>query len=316
MSHHHNHNHNHNHNHDCSAKGMAIAFLLNLVFSVFELAGGVFTGSVAILSDALHDLGDAASIGLSFVLEKKSQRPPDATHTYGYHRYSVLGGLITTGILLVGSCLVIVQAIRRILSPTDIQYDGMLLFAVVGVTVNTVAALLTRRGDSINRKAVNLHMLEDALGWIVVLVGAVVMRFTNLTVLDPLMSIGVAAFILLRALENLREGLDLFLEKTPRGVEIEELIRRVSELDGVVEVHHLHLRSLDGERHDASLHAVIEGEPQTVKAAIREELATRGIVHVTIETEAVRETCGAESCLLGVRPHEGSHHRGHHHRHG
>ena len=310
MSHHH-HDHNHGHG-ERSAAGILIAFLLNLAFSVFEVVGGLFTGSVAILSDALHDLGDAASIGLAFFLEKKSRKAPDSTHTYGYLRYSVLGGFVTTAILLVGSLVVIGNAVHRILNPTAIRYDGMILFAVVGVTVNTVAALLTRHGDSINRRAVNLHLLEDVLGWVVVLAGAVTMRFTDWVLLDPLMSIGVAVFILIHALENLREILDLFVERTPRGTDTEELTRHLKSIDGVADIHHLHLRSLDGVRHDATLHAVVDGDPHAVKAAIRAELTEHGVVHATIETEAVGEPCEAEKCPMEGAP-VGS---GHHHHHG
>lgn len=296
MSHHH--DHTHHHSTHSSASGMIVAFFLNLAFSIFELLGGVLTGSVAILSDALHDLGDALGIGLSCLLEKKSRKGPDATHTYGYLRYSTLGGLTTTVILLAGSCLVIAGAIRRMLRPALIHYDGMLLFAVVGVVVNTVAALLTRRGKSINGRAVNLHMLEDSLGWAVVLAGALVMRFTDWVILDPLMSMGVAVFILIHALGNLREISDLFLEKTPRGIDVEKLSVHLSELEGVEEIHHLHVRSLDGMRHDATLHVVVNGDPQAVKEAVRAALCEHGIVHATIETEIKGEACEAAVCGL------------------
>lgn len=312
------HDHNHGHNHGQPAQGMTVAFLLNLTFSIFELVGGLFTGSVAILSDALHDLGDAAGIGLSCLLEKKSRRCPDATHTYGYLRYSVLGSFIITGILLVGSCGVIIGAIHRVIVPVPIHYDGMILFAVIGVTVNTAAALLTRHGDSINRRAVSLHLLEDVLGWIVVLIGALVMRFTDLALLDPLMSAGVAIFILIHALKNMKVVLDLFLEKTPAGVDITELIRSLSRLDGVVAVHHLHLRSLDGFRHEATLHAVIDGDTEVIKPSIRGVLARFGVVHATIETEAEGATCEEVQCPLAGSIHgSGQHHpHGHHHGHG
>lgn len=282
--HHHGHHH-HEHVHGRSAGGILAAFLLNLGFSVFELIGGLLTGSVAILSDALHDLGDAAGIGLSFFLEKKSRKQADDTHTYGYARYSVLGGFFITGILLVGSMLVMAGAVRRILNPTAIRYDGMILFAVVGVTVNTAAALLTRHGDSINKRAVNLHMLEDVLGWAVVLVGAIVMRFTDWVLLDPLMSVGVAIFIFAHAIGNLRDVGDLFLERVPRGVDIEELRADLTALEGVEEIRHLRVRSLDGMRHEAALHIVVNADPQEIKVRVRAELCEHGIEHATIETD-------------------------------
>ena len=186
-------------------RNILIAFILNLAFSIFEFIGGAVVGSVAIISDAVHDIGDAASIGISYFLERKSKKQPDKTHTYGYMRYSVIGGVITTVILLLGSAAVIYNAILRIMSPVEINYDGMIIFAIVGAAVNLLAAFFTREGDSINQKAVNLHMLEDVLGWVLVLVGAVVMRFTDISIIDPLMSIGVAVFILINAVKNLKE---------------------------------------------------------------------------------------------------------------
>ena len=186
-------------------RNIFIAFILNLIFSILELIGGLITGSVAIVSDAIHDAGDAASIGISFFLEKKSKQKPDKTHTFGYARYSVVGSLIKTLILIFGSVMMIYTACNRMILPTEINYDGMIVFAIVGVGVNLCAAFVTREGDSLNQKAVNLHMLEDALGWIVVLVGAIVMRFTDFALLDPMMSIGVSAFILINAVRNLIE---------------------------------------------------------------------------------------------------------------
>ena len=170
-------------------RNIFIAFILNLAFSIFEFAGGIFTGSVAIISDAIHDIGDATSIGVALFLEKKSKKQPDDRYTYGYGRYSVIGSVLTTLILLLGSVLVIYNAVLRMIRPVEINYDGMIMFAIVGVCVNLGAALLTRNGSSLNQKAVNLHMLEDVLGWIVVLIGAIVMRFTNFYLIDPLMSI-------------------------------------------------------------------------------------------------------------------------------
>ena len=211
-----------------SEKNIFIAFILNLAFSVFEFIGGIFTGSVAIVSDAIHDFGDAAGIGISYFLEKKSKKQPDEKHTYGYARYSVIGSLITTFILLFGSVTVIYNAINRLINPSEIDYNGMIIFAVVGVCVNFCAAYFTRDGDSLNQKAVNLHMLEDVLGWTVVLIGAIIMRYTDWSFIDPVMSVGVSLFIFINAVRNLKEAIDLFLEKTPHGIDIKEIAEQFS----------------------------------------------------------------------------------------
>ena len=235
-------------------KNILIAFILNLSFSIFEFFGGLFVNSVAILSDSLHDLGDALSIGISYFLEKKSRKKADEKYTYGYIRYSVLGGVITTTILLAGSVLVIIGSVRRLLNPVEINYSGMIVFAVIGVILNFVAAYVTREGDSINQKAVNLHMLEDVLGWVVVLFGAIIMNFTDIRMIDPLMSIGVALFILFNALKNLRAVLDLFLEKAPSDINISELREHLLGIEGVEDIHHIHVWSIDGYNNYATMH--------------------------------------------------------------
>lgn len=294
-------------------RNILIAFILNLGFSIFEIIGGVFTGSVAIISDALHDMGDAASIGISYFLEKKSKKQPDEVYTYGYRRYSVIGSVITTLILLFGSCVVIYNAIGRIVEPTQINYNGMIVFAVVGVAMNLAAALFTREGNSLNQKAVNLHMLEDVLGWIVVLVGAVIMRFTDIALIDPLMSIGVAVFILINAVRNLKEVIDLFLEKTPHNMDIGEIKEHLLDLDGVLGVHHIHIWSLDGQNNYATMHIVTNADQHQIKETVREELKEHGIGHVTLELEGEGEHCHDAFCRVEFETNSGHHHHHHHH---
>ncbi len=293
-------------------KNILIAFILNLAFSAFEFIGGIFTGSVAIVSDAIHDIGDAASIGVSYFLERKSKKQPDELYTYGYARYSVIGSMITTVILMFGSIMVVYNAIGRILDPVEINYNGMILFAVVGVCVNFCAAYFTREGDSLNQKAVNLHMLEDVLGWAVVLVGAIVMRFTDFALIDPLMSIGVAVFIFINAVGNLKETVDLFLEKAPHGIQISEIKEHLAKIDGVLDVHHIHVWSMDGHNNYATMHVVTNADHHKVKDEVRKELREHGIAHVTLELEAEGEHCHETHCHVEFHEHSGHHHHHHH----
>ncbi len=289
-------------------KNILIAFLLNISFSIFEFFGGIFTNSVAILSDSIHDLGDALSIGISYFLERKSKKKPDNNYTYGYTRYSVLGGVITTTILLVGSILVIVGAIERLFNPVEVNYSGMIIFAVIGVVLNFIAAYVTREGDSLNQKAVNLHMLEDVLGWVVVLVGAIFMKFTDIKVLDSIMSIGVSTFILFHSLGNLKSILDLFLEKTPKDINIDELRNHLLKIKGVEDIHHIHVWSIDGYSNYATMHIVTKSKDiKTIKKEIREELIEHNICHSILETED--EVCEDIECHVEV------HNSGHHHHH-
>ena len=292
-------------------KNILIAFILNLSFSLFEFVGGLFTGSVSILSDAIHDMGDAISIGISYFLEKKSKQQPDETYTYGYARYSILGGALTALFLLLGSVIVICNAVNRMFNPIKINYSGMILFAVIGVCVNFCAALITRKGGSLNQKAVNLHMLEDVLGWAVVLIGAVIMRLTDISILDPILSIGVALFILVNAIKHLKEATWLFLEKAPCSIDVNEMKHHLSELPGVLDVHHIHVWSMDGHMNYATMHIVTNANHVLIKESIRKELEEFGISHATLELEAEEEHCHATYCHVEYQKDFGHHH--HHH---
>ncbi len=281
-----------------SEKSMLMALVLNTVFTVFECVGGLLTGSVAIFSDALHDAGDALSIAVAYVLERKSRHAADDTYTYGYNRFSVLGGGITTAVLLVGSVVVIVNAVYRLLYPTAIHYEGMIVFALIGAGVNALAAFVTHGGEQVNRKAVHLHMLEDVLGWIVVLIGAVVIRLTGWTVLDPLLSIGVAVFIAVHAVVNAKAVAELLLEKAPRGLTTAELREQVSRIDGVQDVRHIHVWQLDEHTVCATMHVVTNEDPMPLKPVIREQLAEKGLSHVTLEMETSFEATNSHICPI------------------
>lgn len=292
-----------------SEQNILIAFFLNLGFAIFEFIGGVFTNSIAIISDSIHDIGDALSIGISFFLEKKSKQRPDDKYTYGYVRYSVIGSLITTIILIVGSIFVIYNAINRILNPVEVNYNGMIIFAILGVIINFLAAYFTKEGNSLNQKSVNLHMLEDVLGWVIVLVGAIIMKFTDISIIDPILSLLVALFILKHAIDNFKLILDLFLEKTPNNINIDELKTHILKIKGIKDVHHIHIWSIDGYNNYATMHIV--SNDKNVKEKVKEELKEHGISHTTIELEDINEKCLDEECEINIE----SNHEHHHHHH-
>ncbi len=294
-------------------RNILIAFLLNLSFSIFEIIGGLFTNSIAIVSDAIHDFGDSISIGISYFLEKKSKKKPDNKYTYGYTRYSVLGAIITNTILITGSIFVIYNAITRIINPEEINYNGMIIFAIIGAIINFIAAYFTKEGDSLNQKAVNLHMLEDVLGWVVVLVGAIVIKFTNFTIIDPILSILVALYILVNALSSFKKIFDLFLEKTPEDIEIEEIKHHLLEIKDVIDVHHIHIWSIDGFNNYATMHVVTDAKDlNKLKQTIKEELNEHGISHTTIEIEDKDTPCNEHECSIKT---DTTHHHHHHHHH-
>lgn len=291
-------------------RNILIAFILNLTFSILEFFGGLFTNSVAILSDSVHDLGDALSVGLAYILERKSKKGTDKRHSYGYLRYSVLGGVITTSILIISSILVIIGAIHRVIQPEHVDYSGMIILATIGVVLNSVAAFVTHDKGSLNQKAINLHMLEDVLDWIVVLIGAIIMNFTDISTIDPVMSIGVALFILYNALKNLHSVLDIFLEKTPDGIDLGEIKHQLLGIKDVLDVHHIHVRSIDGYNNYATLHVVVSKYSHELKEQIKHELGHLNINHSTIELELRGEECDEKECEPSIHAH--SHNHSHH----
>ena len=294
-------------------KKITVAFLLNLIFSIFEFFGGTITGSIAIVSDAIHDIGDALSIGMSLIFEKISHKKPNKKYTYGYYRFSVLGSVIQSVVLLSGSAIVVYNAVCRLIWPKPIDYSGMIIIAIIGFSVNFIAAYFTSGEGSLNQKSINLHMLEDVLGWAIVLIGALVMKFTDLWFLDPVLSMLLAVFIAVNALKGLKAVLDIFLEKTPNNVDFEEISEHLNSIDGVESIHHLHIWSMNGYQNSATLHVVSDSDFSIIKKRVREELSEHGIVHSTIECERTDEVCNDEECEAVSHSHGCHHHHHHHH---
>ena len=279
-------------------RNILVAFILNLFFSLLEFIGGIFTNSVAILSDSVHDLGDAISIGISYFFEKKSKKRPDKKHTYGYIRYSVMGSIITTTILLVGEIIVIIESCKRLFNPVELNYNGMIIIAIFGVVINLIASYVTREGDSLNQRAVNLHMFEDVLGWIVVLIGSILIKFTDITYIDSILSIAVAIYILIHVIKNLKVVIDIFLETTPKDINIDDMKAKILENKHIIDVHHIHIRSIDGYNNFATLHVVVKKYDEKTKNEIKTKLKEFNINHSTIELELENEICNDESCNI------------------
>ena len=284
--------HNHEHNHK-TEENILIAFILNISFSIFEIIGGIITGSIAIISDAIHDAGDAISIGISYFLERKSNKKSDKNYTFGYRRYSIIGALISTSILLIGTFIVIYNAIGRLFNPVDINYNGMIIIAIVGVIINFLAAYCTREGDSLNQHAVNLHMLEDVLGWVVVLIGSIIIKITNFVYLDSIMSIGISIYLIIESIKNLKKIMNILLIKIPEGITVEEVKETVLKIKEVKDVHHVHIWTIDGEKNYATIHVVAD---KNIKEEIREKLKEIRIHNVTIELETSKEKCNHKEC--------------------
>ena len=285
-----------------ASENIKAAFFLNLIFSILEFFGGILTNSISIFSDAIHDLGDSFSIGISYLLERKSKKNPDETYTYGYLRYSLVGALLASVVLLIGSGFVIINAIPRLFQPEEVNHDAMIIFAIFGVMINGYAAYKTSKGIKHNEKAINLHMLEDVFGWLAVLIGSVVIKTTGLLIIDPILSILIALFILLHVYKNLKEIFDIFMEKVPKNINIDNLKKIIKDkFDNVKDIHHIHVWSVDAINNCMTAHVslnkdITQEEIITLKNDIKKLLKDNDIEHVTLEIEYNSEKCKNHDC--------------------
>ena len=292
------HNHDHNHNHgDAAAKNIVTAFILNLSFAVIELVGGLLTNSIAILSDALHDFGDSISLGVAWALQKKSNKKRDAKFSYGYKRFSLLGSVFLSGVLLVSSIFIVTEAVQRLFDPQAVHAKGMFWLAVAGIVINGVAVLRLKKGKTLNERAVFLHMMEDVLGWIAVLAASIVMMFADLPVLDPILSLCITAWVLWNVWRNLRDTFKILLQGIPDDIDAVRLTAELLEVPGVGSIHDLHVWSQDGVTHVGTVHVVASGAScegwNAIKEAVRDICRRHRIDHVTVEMEAAGE-CDCE----------------------
>lgn len=291
------HSHHHHHEHHHTDGGLKTAFFLNASFAVIEFFGGIFTNSTAILSDAIHDLGDAAAIGTAIYFEKISKKQRDKKYTYGYKRFSPLAALINTLILLVGSTVVLFQAVPRIFDPQPLHTSGMILLALLGLLFNGIAVLRLKKSSStLSQRAVMLHLFEDVLGWVAVLLGSIVIKFTGWTVIDPILSLGITAFILFNVFKNLKAIFHIFMQSAPAGVAEHKIREMLIGLPQVIDVHDIHLWSMDDSYHVATLHVVVPDgysnvEQANLKQSIIEMMGKLNVNHATIEVEFESEIC-------------------------
>ncbi|MFC5272142.1 cation diffusion facilitator family transporter [Adhaeribacter terreus] len=293
----HTHDHSHlHHAHVHAGKNLVLAFWINTAFAIFELIGGFYINSVAVMSDAVHDFGDSVSLGLAWYFQRVAGRHRDAAFSFGYRRFSLLGVLINSAVLLLGSGFVIREALLRLFNPEPASATGMIGFAIIGLLVNGVAFLRLQKGGSLSEKAVALHFLEDVLGWLAVLIGGVVMYFVEVPWLDPALSLGIACFILINVFKNFRQSFQILLEGTPAGLEEEELRTALTTVPGIAAINDLHVWSLDGEYNVLTLHLTPDkdytlAQTEILKEAVRSMLSKRNIHHITIELESAAASC-------------------------
>lgn len=291
------HNHSHDHHHHDDNSNLKIAFFLNLVFTIIELIGGAYVNSVSIISDAVHDLGDSLSLGTAWFLQVKSKDKADDKYSFGYSRFSLLGALINSVVLIAASIFVVNEAIERIIHPETSDAKGMLIFALFGIAINGYAAWKMSGGKTLNERVVSWHLLEDVLGWFAVLIVSVVLLFWDIPILDPILSLCITAYILWGVMQRLKETLYIFLQGIPKDVDLVEIATKLEKIENVHSIHHTHVWSLEGEHHVFTTHVKLTKIDRfqqylDVKKSVKSILSHYPFAHYTIETELDDETCG------------------------
>lgn len=278
---------NHSHQNQPN-KNIKIAFFTNFIFSMIEFFFGSLFNSVSIMSDAVHDLGDSISIGFAWFFQGYSEKQQDEQFTFGYNRFSLLGALITGVVLIGGSFFMIYRSIPRLIDPQPVNYSGMFWLSLVAIGLNGYAAWILSKGTSKNEGMLNLHMLEDVLGWIGVLVVSIVMNFTEAYRLDPILSILIALYILYKTVPEFFSTMKILLNGSPENVNVENLANSINNIPAVKDLSHFHIWSLDGEENALIVTVLIDSSDINKTREIKEEIAelahTSGVKdHITIE---------------------------------
>lgn len=288
----------HNHSHHNSSNNIAVAFFLNLGFTIIEIIGGIFTNSLAIMSDALHDLGDSISLGLAWYFEKLSNKKPTKEFTFGFKRFSILGAIINSIILFLGSIYIIVEAIPRIIKPEVSDAKGMMWLAFLGILVNGAAVFKLKQGKSLNEKVVYLHLIEDVLGWIAILIASILMQFWELPRLDPVLSLLIAMYILSNIYKNIKESIRIVLQGTPKNTSIDLIKNSLLNFDEIIGVHDCHIWSMDGDYDVFTSHIIVRSEFSNLQSISQLKNKIKNLLHnkfhlehITLEFEVEVEEC-------------------------
>lgn len=306
------HVHDHGHAHGNTSRVLKFALILTAAYIVVLVVAGVRARSLALLSEAGHNVSDFLALLLSWVAAMLQQRPPSNTKTYGYHRAGVLAAFINAGSLVLISMFIGYEAIERLYHPVQVAARTMMITAIAGVFVNgLIAWMLLRSRRDINIKSALLHEIGDTLATAAVILGAVGIMFTGQNWIDPVLSLMISGMIVWSSFGIIRESLNILLEGTPHGIELGDVEDEVRRIAGVNDIHDLHVWSIGSDRHAMSAHVTIADIPPSASEAILAEIKNRlaarfHIHHTTIQFEHV--VCDvAHGCVIPVSEHRHQH---------
>lgn len=294
MGGHHHHGHYGHSHHDSNAGGGRLLFsvLLNLVITIAEVVGGILSGSLALISDALHNFSDTTSLGISYAAQRISRRDANQRKTFGYRRAEIIGAFVNLVTLVLIALFLVKEAIERLLDPQSIDGSVMMTVALIGLAANigTAFLLFRYREGNLNIRSAFLHVIGDAVSSVGVVLGGLFIIQFEIYILDPLLTIGISLYLLYHSYGMLRQTVDILMESTPRGMDLDELVAEVGKVDQVLDVHHVHVWQLDETHLALEAHVVVDADNmrhmEAIKHTIKDLLASRyNISHSTLEFE-------------------------------
>jgi cobalt-zinc-cadmium efflux system protein len=294
--------HAHDHTAGANAKALTWALALTLIYLVAEVVGAFVFNSLALLSDAAHMMTDVAALAIALLAIRIGQRPADDKRTFGYKRFEILAAAFNALLLFAVAIYVLVEAVQRFREPESVQSTGMMIIAAIGLVVNLISMRLLTAGKdaSMNVKGAYLEVWADMIGSVGVIAGALAIRFTGWTWVDPVVAIGIGLWVLPRTWVLLRDTINVLLEGVPGGIRLPELRGAIADIPGVAGIHDLHIWSMATEEVSCTAHVTLgEGAvSDTVRKAVADTLHNRfGIEHSTIQTEGVGQVCGDDEHL-------------------
>ncbi len=291
-----------------------LALFVTLAFVVIEAAAGLFANSLALLTDAAHNLTDVIALGLSWYAVRLTLQPSNSQKTYGYHRAGILVALLNSTTLVIISLGIFYEAYQRFLSPPDVKAGVMVVVGLIAVVVNLATALMVREGSEhdLNMRAAFVHLMSDVASTVGAVVAGVIIYFTHADWLDPFVSVLIGILILYNAWGIVRETVELLLESTPRDLDMDVLVRDIKQVEGVLGVHDLHVWSLTQSLRTMSAHILTDDVPisqgASIQAAVSLMLGQKyGIGHATLQLECVDCIPADLYCDIVVNNHPHEH---------
>jgi cobalt-zinc-cadmium efflux system protein len=281
----------HNHTHGMARNSLRLAFFLTLIILIAELVGGLLANSLALLSDAGHVVTDIFALGLAWFATIQAEKPANARKTFGYHRVGILAAMVNAVTLIVIAFAILLEAIQRFQHPEPVQPLIMFLAAGIGIIINLFIGFgLLKEANNLNVHAAMLHVFGDVGASASVIVAGIIILLTGWTIVDPLLSVGIAVLIAVGAWRILRETTDILMEAVPRGLSMQNLVKDMRSVEGVQDVHDLHVWSITSNMYALSCHAIISDLTTSDSSAILKSLNTMlsekyHIGHATIQFE-------------------------------